>query len=147
MPLPQQDQGSRLRVFGDQIQSPGLSVWICGGWYKYQTCLIFFTTVTHPLSALTTNSPVSGFLRPSQIQIYTILCCLRHPTTLKLRTLSRKRPGLSPRPQQKSPIAVLGNLLLVPGSLRKPQISVRPSRYIPNRIGVETDHKLSLIAL
>ena len=33
------------------------SVWIRGGLYKYQTCLIFFTTVTDPLSPLPTNTP------------------------------------------------------------------------------------------
>ena len=66
--------------------------------------------------------------------------------TLKNRTFSSRRPGLSPRPQQKSPIAVLGNLLLVPGGLRKPQTSLGPSRYIPDRIGVHTDHKRGLIA-
>ena len=31
------------------------SVWICCGRYKYQTCLIFFTTVADPLLPLPTN--------------------------------------------------------------------------------------------
>ena len=89
---------------------------------------------------LAKNSPVSGFLRSNQNQIYTILCCLGRPVTL-----SPRRPGLSSRPQQKTPIAVLGNLLLVPGGLRKLQTSLRPSQYISNRIRVETDNKHSLI--
>ena len=74
-PVPPQDSGSRLRVFGDRIQSPGQSlfesVWICCGLYKYQTDLISYTTVaivlTDPILPLSTNSPVSGFLRPPQI--------------------------------------------------------------------------------
>ena len=41
------------------------------------------------------------------------------PATLKSRSLSFRSPGLSPTHQQKSPIAVLGNLLLVQGCLRK----------------------------
>ena len=114
------------------------SVWVCCGRYKYQTCLTFVMTVTDPLSPLPTNIPVSGFLRPPQIQIYTILCCLRHPAYLNPR-------NLYPRPQQKSPITVSVYQLLVPGGLRKPQTSLRPSRYIPNRIRVETDHKYGLI--
>ena len=108
--------------------------------------MIVFMTATDPLSPLLTNSPVSGFLRPPQTQNYTILCCLRRHATRKPRTLSPRRPGLSPRPQQKSSIAVLGNLLLVPGGLWKPQTSLRPSRHIPDMIGVETDHKRGLIA-
>ena len=63
--------------------------------------------------------------------------------TLKPRTLSPRRPGFSPRPQQKSPTAVLENLLLVQGVLGT---SLGPSLYIPNRIKVETDHKCGLIA-
>ena len=121
------------------------SVWICSGRYKSQTCLVFFTTVTDPLSPLPTNSQVSAFLRHPQTQIYTILCCLSRPATPKLRALSLKMSELSPKPQQKSPIAVLRNLLLVTGGLKKPQTSLRPSRYIPYRIRIETDHKLSLI--
>ena len=62
--------------------------------------------------------------------------------TLNPRTLSAMRPGLSPRPQQKSPITVSVNWLLVPGGLRKPQ---RPSQCIPDRVGVKTDHKRGLI--
>ena len=122
------------------------SVWIYCGLYKYQTCLIFFTTVMDPLSPLPTNSPVSGFLTP-QTQIYTILCCLRHSAILKPRTLSPERPGFSLRPQQKSPSAVLGNLLLVPGGLRKPHTSLGPSQYIPDRIGVETNHNRDNLGL
>ena len=91
---------TRLRLpikgFGDRIQSPGQSVWICSGLYKYLTCLIFFTTVTNPLSPLPTNSPVSGFLRPPQTHIDTIRGCLRHPATLKLRILSPRRPSQTP---------------------------------------------------
>ena len=66
--------------------------------------------------------------------------------TLNPRTLSPTKPVLSPRPQQKSPIAVLGNLLLFPGGLREPQTSLGPSLYIPDRIGVEADHKCGSIA-
>ena len=132
--------GIRFRV----LESLFETVWIYCGEYEYQTCL-FFTTVTDPLLPLPPNSPVSFFRRPPQTQICTILCCLRRPATLKPKTLSSRRLGPSPRPQQKSLIAVLGNLLLVPGGLRKPQTSLRPSQYIPDRIRVETDHKLSLI--
>ena len=115
------------------------SLWICCGLYKYQTWLIFFTTVTDPLSPLPTTSQVSGFLRPHQTQIYTILCCLSHPVTLKPRTLIPWRPELSPRHRQKLPIDVSGGL-------RKPETSLGPSLYIPNRIGLETDHKSGLIS-
>ena len=104
---------------------------------------LFFTAVTTPISPLPTNSPISGFLRPPQTRIYTILCCLRRPATLKPRTLSPRRPGLSPRPQQKLPIAVLGNMLLVPGGMRKLQTSLRPSWYIPDKL----IKKIGLIAL
>ena len=58
-------------------------------------------------------------MRPPQTQMYTILCCLRRPATLKPMTLSSRRPGLSLRPQQKSPIAVSVNLLLFPGGRRE----------------------------
>ena len=102
--------------------------------------------VADPLSPVPTNSPVSGFLRPPQTQSETILCCLIRPVTLKPMILSPRRSGLCPRPQQKSPIAVLRNLLLVPGGQRKPQTNLRPSQYIPDRIGVETGHKHDLIA-
>ena len=40
--------------------------------------------------------------------------------------------------RQKSAIAVRGNLLLVPGNLRRSQTSLKPSRYVPDRIGVES---------
>ena len=59
------------------------SVVVC----QFQTCLIFATTVTDPRSPLATNFPVSGFMRPPETQVYTILCCLRHPVTLNPRTL------------------------------------------------------------
>ena len=48
--------------------------------------------------------------------------------------------------EKNSPITVSVNRLLVPRGVRKPQTSLRPSRYIPNRIGVEIDHKCGLIA-
>ena len=50
----------KCRVLDNMFES----VWICCGLYKYQTCLIFLTAVTNPLSPLPTNSPVSAFLRP-----------------------------------------------------------------------------------
>ena len=72
-------------------------------------------------------------------------CCLRCPATLIPSTLSLKRPELSPRPQQTSHIDVSRNLILVLVGLRKPQTSLRPSRYFLNRIGSETNHKCGLI--
>ena len=109
-------------------------VWVSCGGYK----MIFATIVTNPLSPLPTNSPVAGFLGPPETKIYTILCCLRRPATLNPRTLSL-------RPQQNRPLLSSGNLLLVPGGPRKPQTGLRPSLYIPDRIGVETIHKCGLI--
>ena len=73
---------------------------------KNQTFLIFFTNVTNPLLPLPTNFPVSDFLRPPETHIDTILCFLRCPGTFKPRTLSPRRPGLSPGPQHKSAIDV-----------------------------------------
>ena len=123
-PVPSHHQGSQLRVFGDVSKNCRVQ--------KYQTCLIIATTVTDPLLSLPTNFPVSGFPWTPQTQINTIVCCLRHPATLNPWTHSPRRPGLSPRPQQKSPVTVSVNRLLVPG-LRKPQSSLRPSRYIPRQ--------------
>ena len=75
------------------------SVWICWGWYKNQTCLIFFTTVTNPLVPPPTNIPVSDFLRHSQTQNYTIIGRLRLPGTVDSRSalFSPIRSGLNPR--------------------------------------------------
>ena len=100
-------------------------------------CLIFAMAVTDPPSLLPTNFPASGFLRPHETQIYTILCYLRYPTTLNLRTLS---------PRTKIAHYYLCKSVISPGGLRKPQTSLRNSRYIPDRIGVETNHKHDLIA-
>ena len=79
-----------LKLFG--------SVVVC---MNIKTCLIFFTTITDPLSPLPTNSLVSGFLRHPQTQMYTILRCRRRPATLKPKTLCPRKLGLSPRPPRK----------------------------------------------
>ena len=77
------------------------SVGVC---LKIKHVLIFFTTVTDPLSPLPTYIPVSDFLSPPQTEIYTILCYLRLPGTLNARFLgllmfsfSPRRSGLNPR--------------------------------------------------
>ena len=64
-------------------------------------------------------------------------------------TRSGRNPRSIPDPpwkrKKKSAIAVSRSLLLVPGSLRMSQVSLRPSQYVLDRIGVESYHNLHLI--